>query len=152
MDSNKTGCQTHWHGKRAADLLRKEVLHDFFQLWRSCERNQTVARQKRLCTLMAQCQLQTIRATAAYRQQVRTDCADRARTLFFEAKGKGPEVTCAASPTPDAVTSRCPHNPALLTKGRQHPTLCLSSASILPLMKMAISALILLNSCPVRVN
>ena len=79
-------------GRRAADLLRKEVLHDFFQLWRSCERRNTVARQRRLCILMAHCQSQTIRATSAYRFQLRRDCADRARTLFFEAKGKGPEA------------------------------------------------------------
>ena len=79
-------------GRRVANLLRKEILHDFLCLWKHCRRPGTVRRQRHLCMLAAQCQAQTIAAAQAYRKSARQDCAIKARSLFFEAKGKGPEA------------------------------------------------------------
>ena len=79
-------------GRRAAELLRKEILQAFFGSWRHRSRSGSSIRQQHLRFLIAQCQRLCMCATSSYRARIRRDCANKARSLFFEAKGKGPEA------------------------------------------------------------
>ena len=79
-------------GRRVTELLRRETLQYFFAGWAHHSRPCSYDRQKRLRYMSAQCHSQTLRAVTAYRKLLRRDCAEKARTLFFEARGKGPEA------------------------------------------------------------
>ena len=108
-------------GRRVANLLRKEILHDFLCLWKHCRRPGTVRRQRHLCMLAAQCQAQTITAVQAYRKSARQDCANKARSLFFEAKGKGPEALAQHMRSITKAGRRykpLPTQPCLLERGQ----------------------------------
>ena len=79
-------------GHRIQMQLRRETLMEVWLTWRGVSSPKSAMRQRRLRMLSAQCCHHVVQANATYRQLSRRDCAQRARQLFFEAKGKGPEA------------------------------------------------------------